>query len=82
MEGDVSLEVLNHDGVKPGQSGFFNSASSDYDASAYSADMKRFKKLAFDSGAASSEFGGTSEYGLNLSISSSDQSSIEYSRRT
>ncbi|KAJ1397712.1 Serine/threonine-protein kinase, active site [Sesbania bispinosa] len=82
LEGDASLDVLNHDGVKPGQSAMFSSASGEYDAGAYSADMKKFRKLAFDSGNASSEFGGTSEYGLNPSISSSEQSSTEYGRRT
>ncbi|KAK2392833.1 proline-rich receptor protein kinase PERK4 [Trifolium repens] len=84
LEGDASLDqVLSQDGVKPGQSAMYSSASGDYDAGAYIADMKKFRKLALDSGAApSSEFGATSEYGLNLSASSSDQSSTEYSRRT
>lgn len=59
----------------------YSSISGDYDAGAYSADMKKFRKLALDSGVASSEFGGTSEYGLNLSISSSEQSSAEYSMK-
>lgn len=81
LEGDVSVDVLSHEGVKPGQSGLFSSASGEYDASTYDADMKRFRKLALDSGVASSEFGGTSEYGLNPSISSSDQSSVEYGGR-
>lgn len=74
--------MLSQDGVKPGQSALYSSASGDYDAGAYSADMKKFRKLLFDSSTASSEFGGTSEYGLNPSISSSDQSSTEYGRRT
>lgn len=74
LEGDVSLEALN-EGVKPGQSTFFNSSgSSDYDNSSYSADMRKFRQMALGS----TEFGSTgysgltSEYGLNPSSSSSD----------
>ena len=75
MEGDVSLDDLN-DGVKPGQSSYFGSGtSSEYDASSYSADMKRFRKVALDSREyASSDYGGTSEYGLNPSSTSSEMS--------
>ncbi|KAL1308974.1 hypothetical protein HN51_051610 [Arachis hypogaea] len=82
LEGDVSLDVLNNEGVKPGQSGVMGE-SGDYGSAAYSADMKRFRMLALgESGVASSEFGGTSEYGLNPSVSSSDLStSTEYTRR-
>ncbi|CAK8569242.1 unnamed protein product [Lathyrus sativus] len=82
LEGDSSLEALHQDGIKAGHSTVYSSASGNYDAAAYSADMKRFKKLALESGVASSEYGGTSEYGLNLSVSSSEQSSSEYSKRT
>ncbi|CAI8600317.1 unnamed protein product [Vicia faba] len=82
LEGDSSLEALHQDGVKAGHSTMYSSASGDYDAGAYSADMKKFKKVAFESSVASSEYGGTSEYGLNLSVSSSEQSSSDYSRRT
>ena len=83
LEGDVSLEVLIKDGVKPGHSTMLSSSSGDYDAGAYNSDVKRIRKIALDGGAAaSSEFGGTSEYGLNLSISSSEQSSAEPCRRT
>lgn len=82
LEGDVSLEDLN-EGVKPGQSSYFgggNSSSSDYDASSYSADMKKFRKMALDSqNFASSEYGATSEYGLNPS--SSSESSGEIGRK-
>ena len=60
----------------------YSSASGDYDAGTYSADMKKFRKLALESGTGSSEYGATSEYGLNLSASSSDQSSADYTRRT
>ncbi|KAI5402493.1 proline-rich receptor-like protein kinase PERK4 [Lathyrus oleraceus] len=82
LEGDSSLEALHQDGVKAGNSTMYSSASGDYDAGAYSADMKKFKKLALESGVASSDYGGTSEYGLNLSISTSEQSSSDYSKRT
>ncbi|XP_021896686.1 putative proline-rich receptor-like protein kinase PERK6 [Carica papaya] len=74
LEGDVSLDDLN-EGVKPGQSAYFGSSagSSDYDASTYSADMRKFRKLALESREyPSSEFGATSEYGLNPSSSSSE----------
>lgn len=51
------------------------SVSSEYDASSYSTDMKRFRKLALESKEyGSSEYGGvTSEYGLNPSASSSEE---------
>ncbi|KAF1871431.1 hypothetical protein Lal_00020224 [Lupinus albus] len=84
LEGDVSLEVLNHEGVKPGQSTMYSGANSgEYGATAYLADMKQFRKLALESGTANSDlYGNTSEYGLNLSASTSDQSSTEYTKRT
>ncbi|XP_028765798.1 putative proline-rich receptor-like protein kinase PERK6 [Neltuma alba] len=81
LEGDVSLDDLS-EGVKPGQSSIFTSNSMEYDASTYSADMKKFRKLALDSGYASSEFGQTSEYGLNPSSSSSEEHSSEYTKTT
>jgi len=73
LEGDVSLEDLN-EGVRPGQSSTFGSnGSSDYDAGSYNADMKKFRKMALASqDMGSSEYGATSEYGLNPSSSSSD----------
>jgi len=76
LEGDVSLEDLN-DG-KPGNASMYGSSDgSDYDSRQYSADLKKFRQMAFatqDFGA-TSEFGGnTSEYGLNPSTSSSDAS--------
>ncbi|KAM7253490.1 hypothetical protein ACFE04_021644 [Oxalis oulophora] len=76
LEGDMNLADLN-EGVKPGQSTIFSSSagSSDYDASSYSTDMKKFRKLALDSQEInSSEYGATSEYGLNPSSSSSEAS--------
>lgn len=80
LEGDVSLDDLS-EGVKPGQSSIFSNNSVEYSASTYSADMKRFRKLALESGYGSSEFGQTSEYGLNPSESSgSEQSSADYGK--
>ncbi|GAV85967.1 Pkinase_Tyr domain-containing protein, partial [Cephalotus follicularis] len=75
LEGDASLDALN-EGVKPGQSSAFGSGtgSFDYDAGSYTGEMKRFRKLALDSREyASSEYGATSEYGLNPSSSSSEE---------
>ncbi|KAI4295534.1 hypothetical protein L6164_035573 [Bauhinia variegata] len=75
LEGDVSLDDLSEGGVKPGQSTVFGTGpSGEYDASTYSADMQKFRKLAFDSSCDSSELGGTSDYGHNQSASSSDRS--------
>ena len=76
LEGDVSLEDLN-DG-KPGHVSMYGSSdSSDYDSRQYSADLKKFRRMAFETQdfEATSEYGGvTSEYGLNPSSSSSDNS--------
>ncbi|EEF50863.1 somatic embryogenesis receptor kinase, putative [Ricinus communis] len=75
LEGDVSLEHLN-EGVKPGQSTVFSSTSgsSDNDTTSYSADMRKFRKVVMDNSQEyeSSEYGHTSEYGLNPSSSSSE----------
>ncbi|KAL9229449.1 hypothetical protein vseg_004913 [Gypsophila vaccaria] len=76
LEGDVSLDDLNI-GTKPGQALAYGSDGSDYDTRAYSADLKKFRQMAFATqDFASSEYGGgtTSEYGLNPSTSSSDNS--------
>ncbi|KAF2579686.1 hypothetical protein F2Q68_00003137 [Brassica cretica] len=72
LEGDASLEDLNE--VKPGQS-LGRGSSSDYDSSTYSADMRKFRKVAMDSHeyGATSEYGNTSEYGLDPSSSSSEE---------
>lgn len=61
LEGDVSLDDLN-EGVRPGQSSIYTSSgSSDYDANAYNADMKKFRKMALTSQEfVSSEFGTSS----------------------
>lgn len=81
LEGDVSLEDLN-EGVKPGQSSYFGSSSeNNHDVGSYSANMRKFRKIALDSqDYGSSEYGATSEYGLDPS-SSSDDSSREISRK-
>lgn len=77
LEGDVSLSDLN-EGIRPGHSTVYSSlGSSDYDASQYNEDMKKFRKMTFPSQeyGASSEYSGgktTSEYGLNPSGSSSE----------
>ncbi|KAJ6936887.1 hypothetical protein NC652_011543 [Populus alba x Populus x berolinensis] len=71
LEGEVSLD----EGRKAGLI-FSSASSSDYDQSSYSTDMRRFRRTAVDSnGYASSEFGHTSEYGLNPSSSSSEEMS-------
>lgn len=78
LEGDSSLEDLNNEGVKARQGSIINTPedSSDYDSRAYSADLKKFRQMAFATqDFVSSEYGGTtSEYGLNLSVTSSDTS--------
>ncbi|KAG6653260.1 proline-rich receptor-like protein kinase PERK7 [Carya illinoinensis] len=81
LEGDVSLDDLN-EVMKPGQSSNFGSSSSEYDASLYSANMKKFRKMALDSQEyGSSEYGATSEYGLNPSSTSSSDNSQELGRK-
>ncbi|CAL1384970.1 unnamed protein product [Linum trigynum] len=80
LEGDASLDHLNDGGVKPGQSSYFGQASSDnnseYDHVSYSADMKKFRKAVLEY--QSSEYGMTSEYGLNPSASSSEEMSRKH----
>lgn len=75
LDGDASLEDLNY-GVKPGQSTTYmspNGNTETYDTRAYNADMTKFKKMVMSSHEFnSSEYGATSEYGLNPSSSSSD----------
>ncbi|XP_070030563.1 proline-rich receptor-like protein kinase PERK1 [Nicotiana sylvestris] len=88
LEGDMSLSDLN-EGIRPGHSTVYSSyGSSDYDASQYSDDMKKFRKLAL----ASQEYGSTdqysnptSEYGLHPSGSNCEgqlSKEMEMSRRT
>ncbi|KAH6807903.1 Protein kinase superfamily protein [Perilla frutescens var. frutescens] len=80
LEGDSSLDDLN-EGVKPGQSGLYNpnGGTQMYDTRAYNADMLKFKKMVMTSEEFnSSEYGTTSEYGLNPSLSvSSDADSTD-----
>lgn len=63
------MDDLN-EGVKPGQTSHYSSSGSDqYDAGSYSTDMKKFKKISLNSQEyGSSEYGNTSEYGLNPSF--------------
>ncbi|KAK1560574.1 hypothetical protein Q3G72_028199 [Acer saccharum] len=85
LEGDVSLEDLN-DGAKlasnnslfggSSASGGASSNTSEHDHSLYADDMKRYTKAALNNAPyISSEFGATSEYGLNPSTSSSESGS-------
>ncbi|KAL2905582.1 Proline-rich receptor-like protein kinase PERK4 [Bienertia sinuspersici] len=77
LEGDVSLDDLNNEGAKVRQGSMPSSSEgSEYDTRAYSADLKKFRQMAFATqDFASSEYGGTtSEYGLNTSTTSSESS--------
>ncbi|KAK0583048.1 hypothetical protein LWI29_032842 [Acer saccharum] len=85
LEGDVSLEDLN-DGAKlasnnslfggSSASGGASSNTSEHDHGLYADDMKRYTKAALNNAPyISSEFGATSEYGLNPSTSSSESGS-------
>ncbi|KZV19018.1 hypothetical protein F511_08446 [Dorcoceras hygrometricum] len=76
LDGNSLLEDLN-EGVKPGQSSAFNPRGNieSYDTGAYNADMMKFRKMVMTSqDFNSSEYGATSEYGLNPSSSSSSDS--------
>lgn len=83
LEGDVSLEALN-EGVKPGQSSVFGSNSSEYDANAYNADMKQFRKVAFATqGFDSSEYSAqSSDYSHNRTPSTDSMNSKEMKPNT
>ncbi|KAL1215746.1 Proline-rich receptor-like protein kinase PERK5 [Cardamine amara subsp. amara] len=75
LEGDVSMDDIS-EGARAGQNTYSSpgGVSSEYDASSYSADMKKIRKLALETKEyQSSEYGGTSEYGLNPSASSSEE---------
>ncbi|KAI3451715.1 hypothetical protein Pfo_008380 [Paulownia fortunei] len=79
LDGDLSLEDLN-EGVKPGQSQAFNpnGGREAYDTGAYNADMMKFRKMVMSSqDFNSTEYGATSEYGLNPSSSSSDSTETD-----
>ncbi|KAK8535459.1 hypothetical protein V6N13_081587 [Hibiscus sabdariffa] len=74
LEGESSLSDLN-EGMRPGQSNLYSSyGSSDFDASQYNEDMKRFKRaLGSQEYGASNEYSEpTSEYGLYPSGSSNE----------
>lgn len=83
LEDDVALSDLNK-GIKPGHSNFYGGsfASSDYDNTNYSADIKRFRRVALESQECGSEYSGaTSDFGVNPSASSSEyQTSREVDR--
>ncbi|KAG6532791.1 hypothetical protein ZIOFF_006644 [Zingiber officinale] len=74
LEGDVSLDDLN-EGVKPGQSSMFSGSGSDMDSNSYSTNIRRFREIALGGNDGYSNdynsTGMTSEYGANLSESSS-----------
>ncbi|KAK6125492.1 hypothetical protein DH2020_040762 [Rehmannia glutinosa] len=79
LDGDSSLEDLN-EGVKPGQSQTFNPNGNieTYDTGAYNADMMKFRKMVMLSQEFNStDYGATSEYGLNPSSSSTDSTEID-----
>ncbi|MFQ6634183.1 hypothetical protein Gotur_011971 [Gossypium turneri] len=59
LEGDSSLDDLNENGSKPGQSTIFG-ASGEYTNSSYNADMERFRQLALGSQEFTSSDYGTS----------------------
>ncbi|KAL6993598.1 Proline-rich receptor-like protein kinase perk5 [Sarracenia purpurea var. burkii] len=85
LEGNSSLDDLINEGVKPSQNSVYSSSGSSdtsmYNTGAYNADMMKFKKLVLSSqDLASSDFGATSEYGLNPSSSSSDSGDHVHSR--
>ncbi|KAK6264066.1 hypothetical protein SCA6_019500 [Theobroma cacao] len=74
LEGNMSLDDLN-EGITPGHSTVFSSyGSSDYSATQYKEDIKKFRKMALESQElGSSEYSGhTSDYGLNPSSSSTE----------
>ncbi|CAH8320247.1 unnamed protein product [Eruca vesicaria subsp. sativa] len=69
LEGDMSIEDLS-EGGRAAQNTYLSpgSGSSEYDTRSYSADMKKFRKLALES----KEYQ-TNEYGLNPSTSTSEE---------
>ncbi|CAN1324450.1 Proline-rich receptor-like protein kinase PERK5 [Linum perenne] len=80
LEGDASLDQLTDGGgAKAGHTSHFGSASSDTsenEQTSYGADMNKFRKSVLDY--QSSEYGQTSEYGLNPSASSSEDLSKKH----
>ncbi|KAJ8545837.1 hypothetical protein K7X08_018420 [Anisodus acutangulus] len=72
LDGDSSLEDTS-DGTKAGAFGSSGSSES-YDTGAYNADMIKFRKMISTQEFDSSEYGATSDYGLNPSSSSTSSS--------
>ncbi|KAK4711880.1 hypothetical protein R3W88_006393 [Solanum pinnatisectum] len=70
LDGDSSLEDMS-DGAK----------TDTYDTGAYNADMVKFRKMISNQEFDSSEYGGTSDYGLNPSASSGDSSELDHHQR-
>ncbi|KAL3346093.1 hypothetical protein AABB24_024839 [Solanum stoloniferum] len=70
LDGDSSLEDMS-DGAK----------TDTYDTGAYNADMVKFRKMISNQEFDSSEYGGTSDYGLNPSSSSGDSSELDHHQR-
>ncbi|KAA8531863.1 hypothetical protein F0562_006420 [Nyssa sinensis] len=80
LEGESSLEDLNESTVKTGQQSSVINPNGGYDTGAYNADMMKFRKMVLSSQEFnSSEYGATSEYGLNPSTSSSDSREMPHS---
>jgi len=75
LDGDASLEDLNDVGKTAHGTPYNNPTGNTetYDTGAYNADMMKFRKMVMSSQEfPSSEYGETSEYGLNISSSSGD----------
>ncbi|XP_022843721.1 proline-rich receptor-like protein kinase PERK5 [Olea europaea var. sylvestris] len=81
LEGDSSLDDLSEGGKSLVQSAAHNHGGNNidvYDTRAYNADMTKFRKMVISNpDNASSEYGATSEYGLNPSSSSSDSRELD-----
>lgn len=75
LEGDLSLDVLNSWNKQ--NEGGESDSSAECGANSYSADLRNFRKIAFGQEYTSSDYGATSEYGLNPSCSSSELESQE-----
>lgn len=77
LDGDSSLEDMS-DGTKTGIFGSSGSSES-YDTGAYNADMIKFRKMIISNQEFnSSEYGATSDYGLNPSSSSCDSTELDH----
>ncbi|CAA2961157.1 proline-rich receptor-like protein kinase PERK1 [Olea europaea var. sylvestris] len=81
LDGDASLEDLN-DGGKTAHGTPYNNPTGNtetYNTVAYNADMMKFRKMVMSSQEfTSSEYGETSEYGLNPSSSSGDSGEMPH----